>query len=180
MVSRTKPMRIVIALGGDALLREEHLDHVRLAAGAAPVTTILAEVAARYQLVLTYDNDLAAALLAKELNADAVVFATDVPAVAVDWGTARSRDIRQATPQHLRALSFDPGSMGPKVEAACRFVDGGGAWAAIGALDDLAAVIAGDAGTRITPSPGPITYRSRRPAAVSAQTPTVSEPLVRA
>lgn len=95
------------------------------------------------------DKDLTAALIAHHLRADALLLLTDVPAVATDWGTPRARNIRAAPPGVLRAQRFAPGSMGPKVEAACRFVEGGGGLAAIGALADASLLLRGEAGTTV-------------------------------
>src|SRR5206468_3462266 len=64
------------------------------------------------------DKDLASALLAKDLEADALVIATDVDAVYADWGTPDQRAIRRATPAALDGTEFAAGSMGPKVRAA--------------------------------------------------------------
>jgi carbamate kinase len=97
------------------------------------------------------DKDLTAALLAAELGANMLVMLTDVPNVERDWGTTTARPIGRTTPAELRQLSLAPGSMGPKVEAACRFVETGG-HAAIGALQDLEAVVMGAAGTQIVPA----------------------------
>lgn len=99
------------------------------------------------------DKDLAAALLARELNADALLLLTDVEAVFDGWGTPAARPIRVATPRELRQRRFAPGSMAPKVEAACRFVEAGGQFAAIGRLEDARAVLAGTAGTRVPAAP---------------------------
>ncbi|MGE0461599.1 MAG: carbamate kinase [Vicinamibacterales bacterium] len=96
------------------------------------------------------DKDLASGLLARELNADVFVMLTDVDAAYADWGTARPRAIRRASPAALAAMSFAPGSMGPKVEAACRFARDTGRRAAIGALADLGRIIAGEAGTTVS------------------------------
>lgn len=93
------------------------------------------------------DKDLAAALLARRLGAEALLLLTDVPAVFQDWGTPDSKAIRVASPKELRTQHFESGSMGPKVEAACRFVEGGGVFAGIGALDDAVSILCGDVGT---------------------------------
>jgi len=95
------------------------------------------------------DKDLTAALLAAELRADALLLLTDVAAVYEDWPRPCERPIRSATPAALRARVFAAGSMGPKVEAACRFVERGGRLAAIGALDAAAALLEGTAGTLV-------------------------------
>ena len=93
------------------------------------------------------DKDLAAELLARNLGAERLLLLTDVP--AVEW---EGRPLGTVTPAELRRLRFAPGSMGPKVEAACRFVERTGGVAAIGALDEAAEVLAGTAGTRVVAS----------------------------
>jgi carbamate kinase len=97
------------------------------------------------------DKDLTAALLAEAVNADALLLLTDVDAVIDGYGTPSARPIRRATPAELRARSFPAGSMGPKVEAACRFVEATGKVAAIGRLDAAAALLRREAGTIISP-----------------------------
>ena len=97
------------------------------------------------------DKDLAAALLAERLGAEALLMLTDVPAVVSGWGTDWAVDLRHATPQQLRRMDFAAGSMGPKVEAACRFVEATGGHAAIGALADAPALLEGRAGTLVVP-----------------------------
>ena len=93
------------------------------------------------------DKDLASALLARAIGADALLLLTDVPAVLDAWPDGAP--IRRATPAELRARRFAAGSMGPKVEAACRFVEHGGTLAAIGALDDAAELLRGECGTSV-------------------------------
>ena len=98
------------------------------------------------------DKDLAAELLARSIQADVLLMLTDVDVVVDGWGGPSPRAIRRATPAELRELEFAPGSMGPKVEAACRFVESTGGTAAIGALADAVAILAGEAGTTIIPN----------------------------
>jgi carbamate kinase len=95
------------------------------------------------------DKDAAAALLAGDLDADALLLLTDVDGVYDGWGTPDQRRVDKASPPWLRARAFAAGSMGPKVAAACAFVDNGGAVAAIGRLADAVEVLAGTAGTRV-------------------------------
>jgi carbamate kinase len=90
------------------------------------------------------DKDLAAELLARDLGAERLLLLTDVR--AVEWD---GRPLGEVTPAELRRLRFEPGSMGPKVEAACRFVERTGGTAAIGALDEAAELLAGRAGTQV-------------------------------
>lgn len=95
------------------------------------------------------DKDRAAGLLAGQLDADAFLMLTDVEAVYEGWGTPGQRAIREATPAMLSALSFQAGSMGPKVEAACAFAATRGRVAGIGRLEDARAILEGEAGTRV-------------------------------
>jgi carbamate kinase len=97
------------------------------------------------------DKDLASELLAREMRADVFVMLTDAEAVYLDWGTPTQRAIRRASPAALAALEFAAGSMGPKVTAACRFASITGRRAAIGALEDLGRILAGEAGTTVDP-----------------------------
>ena len=104
------------------------------------------------------DKDLATELLARELNADLYVMLTDADAVYVDWGKPTQRAIRRASTESLKGMAFAAGSMGPKVQAACRFAAATGKAAAIGALADLAKVIEGTAGTTIVAGSSDIVY----------------------
>jgi carbamate kinase len=96
------------------------------------------------------DKDLASALLAKDLRADALAIVTDVDAVYADWGTPQQRAIRRATPEALADTEFAAGSMGPKVRAAVSFVEETGGLAAIGSISDTPALLQGKAGTIVT------------------------------
>jgi carbamate kinase len=95
------------------------------------------------------DKDLASELLAREIEADLFLMATDVDGVYVNWGTTEQRRLDQVTPGDLRELDFPAGSMGPKVDAAVRFVEATGKRAAIGALEDIEQIVAGRAGTNV-------------------------------
>ena len=97
------------------------------------------------------DKDLASALLAKDLHADALAIVTDVDAVYVDWGTPQQRAVRRATPSALAGVEFAAGSMGPKVRAACSFVEETGGTAVIGSIADTPALLRGEAGTTVAP-----------------------------
>lgn len=117
--------------------------------GGVPVTR--APDGSLHGVEAVLDKDLTAALLAIALNADMLLLLTDVPAVIDGYGTPQARPIRHTTPAQLRARSFPAGSMGPKVEAVCRFVETTERPASIGRLDDAAALLNGTAGTTITP-----------------------------
>jgi carbamate kinase len=98
------------------------------------------------------DKDLASGLLAHQVDADLLVMATDVDAVYDDWGTPQQHRLKKVTAAELRATSFPAGSMGPKVEAACRFVEETGGRSAIGALTDIQEIVSGSAGTQVLAS----------------------------
>lgn len=98
------------------------------------------------------DKDWATALLAREVDADLYIMATDVDGVYVDWGTPDARKIDQASPEQLEAYDFAAGSMGPKVAAACAFARATGRRAAIGSVADIGAIVAGKAGTIVEKS----------------------------
>lgn len=100
------------------------------------------------------DKDRASALLAEELGADALLLLTDVEAVHRDWGTPQATPIRTASPEEIAQLDLPVGSMGPKVEAASRFVRAGGAMAGIGRLADAAKILERASGTVIVGGDG--------------------------
>ncbi|MEO6317148.1 MAG: carbamate kinase [Acidimicrobiales bacterium] len=93
------------------------------------------------------DKDHSASLLATRLQADALLLLTDVDAVYADWATPSARPIHETTADDLRGIDAAVGSMGPKIEAVCSFVDSGGSLGAIGALGNAAAILRGDSGT---------------------------------
>jgi carbamate kinase len=99
------------------------------------------------------DKDLCSGLLARGIGADCLVIVTDVAAVFLDWSLPGQRAVRRVNPQALmRALDqhlFPAGSMGPKVQAACEFVQATGNRAVIGSLDQIEALLSGDAGTQV-------------------------------
>ncbi|WP_109471173.1 carbamate kinase [Ornithinimicrobium cavernae] len=101
------------------------------------------------------DKDRSAALLARRLRADRLLVLTDVGHVMEDFGTGHARPIRRTTPARLRTLTLPAGSMGPKVEAVCQFVEAGGPGvaAAIGNLGEAEALLYGERGTYVTADP---------------------------
>ena len=97
------------------------------------------------------DKDLTTSVLAEALDADVLLILTDVPNVVRGYGTPDAEPVLRATPASLQREGFAAGSMGPKVDAACRFVEVTGDMAAIGRLEDAQDILAGRAGTIITP-----------------------------
>ena len=98
------------------------------------------------------DKDLASALLAEQLDADLLVIATDVDGVYTGWSTPKQVRLDRVTPDGLAGLDLPAGSMGPKVQAACDFARNTGNDAVIGSLTDIAKIVAGTAGTRVSAS----------------------------
>ncbi|MCC4783378.1 carbamate kinase [Vibrio splendidus] len=96
------------------------------------------------------DKDMSAAFLAKQLDADALLILTDADAVYLDWGKPTQHALRSTTPSELAKFTFDAGSMGPKIEASCEFIQQGGKVVGIGALEDGLQILQGQAGTNIT------------------------------
>ena len=135
---------------------------VVICAGGGGIPTVLEPGRILRGVEAVIDKDLASSLLAEEIDADLLVIATDVDGVYVGWGTPDQRRLAETTPEELRAYDFAAGSMGPKVEAVCRFVEHTGRSAAIGSLADIADIVAGHAGTRVVPDgPGPATEQDR-------------------
>lgn len=98
------------------------------------------------------DKDLSSELLAEQLSADMLLMLTDVDAVRRDYGTPDEQSIGAISVTELRGMEFAAGSMGPKVEAACRFAERAAGVAVIGALEDAAEMVSGIAGTRVLPA----------------------------
>lgn len=120
-----------------------------ICAGGGGIPTLRREDGSLIGVEAVIDKDLASALLARELKVDALLMLTDVDAVYQGWGTPDAHAIRRITPQALREFSFAPGSMAPKIRAACEFVEQTGGMAGIGQLKDALAILDGKAGTLI-------------------------------
>jgi carbamate kinase len=128
------------------------LDIVVICTGGGGIPTLVADVDGKPTLTgveAVIDKDLATELLAREVGADLYVMATDVDGVYTNWGTPDQRRLDRVTAEELRGMQFPAGSMGPKVEAAARFVEATGGRAAIGGLGDLEQMVSGDAGTQV-------------------------------
>jgi carbamate kinase len=104
------------------------------------------------------DKDLAAAILARDVEASVLLILTDVPKVQRGFGSLLPEDIDRMTASEARRLlkrgEFGAGSMGPKIEAAAAFVEGGGARVVIADLDQAPAALRGEAGTQIVADDG--------------------------
>ena len=148
VVGSPKPQRVVETRMIWLLLRS---GAVVICAGGGGVPVVRDERGKLRGLEAVIDKDLTAAVLAEALEADVLMVLTDVPNVVRYYGTPEAEPISRITPGALRREIFPAGSMGPKVDAVCRFVELTGDMAAIGRLQDAEAIMAGDAGTIITP-----------------------------
>ena len=142
--------------------REAIVDMVRdgicvICAGGGGVPVVRGKGGALSGIDAVIDKDLAAALLAKEVAADALLILTDVPQAYIHYKTPEQRALGTVTLAQMRAYAaeghFKAGSMGPKVAACMHFVAGGGT-AVIGSLREVVQAMAGEAGTRIVPEAG--------------------------
>jgi carbamate kinase len=149
VVASPIPQRIV-EIGTARLLLEHDTTVVLAGGGGIPVVDGPCGLSGVDAVV---DKDQVAALVAVALGADLLVMLTDVEGVMTGFGTPEPELLRHVTTDVLGATTFPSGSMGPKVEAACRFVRATGCRAAIGGLDEAAAVIAGSAGTQVSAGP---------------------------
>ncbi|WP_153769278.1 carbamate kinase [Labrenzia sp. CE80] len=129
-----------------------------IAAGGGGIPTMYGADGKLTGVECVIDKDRCSALLAKDIDADVFVMATDADAVYLDWGTEDQKAIQRATPDAMDAFDFPAGSMGPKVEAAQDFARVTGKKSIICALADVADAIAGTKGTTIAVDAGEIAY----------------------
>ena len=151
VVASPEPLEILDAPSIAALL---DAGFVAVGAGGGGIPVVRGPGGTLRGIEAVIDKDLAAALLARSLDADALVIATDVDHAMIGFGTADERAIGRTTAGELRALAaqgeFASGSMGPKVEAAIRFVEAAGGLSAITSLRRIGEAVRGHAGTVVT------------------------------
>ncbi|MGH2729807.1 MAG: carbamate kinase, partial [Actinomycetota bacterium] len=127
---------------------------VVIAAGGGGIPVVATETGLS-GVAAVIDKDLASALLAIDLGADALLILTDVDRVRVGYGAPDERPIDAMTIAEARSLldagEFPPGSMGPKVEALCRYVEATGKLGAIASIEDGERALSGEAGSRVVP-----------------------------
>lgn len=150
VVASPLPLR-VLGLQAIRWLLEHGALVIAAGGGGIPVARD-ADSTALHGVEAVIDKDLCSSLLARELQADVLVIATDVAAVYLDWGKPTQRALGKVTPDELGEHSFAAGSMGPKVEAARAFVLATGQRAVIGSLDQIEEMLAGSAGTQVCPA----------------------------
>ena len=152
VVASPDPLQILDAPAVHALV---DAGFVVVANGGGGIPVVLEDDGSLRGVEAVIDKDLGAALLARTVEADVLVIATDVPNAILRYGTPNAEPIGTVTVSQLRGYALDghfaSGSMGPKVDAACRFVEQGGTRAVITSLDQIADAVAGKAGTVVVP-----------------------------
>lgn len=151
VVPSPEPLEILDAPAARALISARF---IVVASGGGGIPVVRQPDGSLRGIEAVIDKDLAAALLARTLAADALVIATDVDHVQRGFGTGQAAPVGRIKPADLRRLAgvehFASGSMGPKVEAAVRFVEAGGRFAVITSLDHIAEAVTGRFGTVVT------------------------------
>tara|TARA_R100000935_G_scaffold55035_1_gene84600 strand:+ start:105 stop:1040 length:936 start_codon:yes stop_codon:yes gene_type:complete len=150
VVASPKPLR-VLGLQAIHWLLERGALVIAAGGGGIPVARN-ADSQGLHGVEAVIDKDLCSSLLARELQADVLIIATDVPAVYLNWGKPTQRALGKVTPEYLAEYDFADGSMGPKVEAARAFVTATGKRAVIGSLEQIEGMLAGTSGTQICQS----------------------------
>lgn len=153
VVASPEPLEILDAPAALALIEA---GFVVVANGGGGIPVVRRPDGTLHGVEAVIDKDLGAALLARTTEADALVIATDVAHAVVGWGTPEAQDVGTVTLDQMRTYAaeghFASGSMGPKVDAVCRFVEQTGRRGIITSLDQITAAVAGDAGTVVTPN----------------------------
>ena len=143
---------VPVTVGGD--VRSQGPGDIVICCGGGGVPTYFDKNGRLVGAEAVIDKDLASSVLAASLDADLFIIATDVDGAYINWGKPDQKKIVQADPKSLREFGFAKGSMGPKVEAACRFVERTGKTAVIGALSEIEKILAGESGTRVVKEEG--------------------------
>ena len=146
VVASPKPQRI-FEIRPIRMLVEQGV--IVICAGGGGIPTMYGKDGKLLGVQAVIDKDLAAALLAEQLEADLLVIATDVDGVYTGWGTPQQARLGNVTVEQVVEMNLPAGSMGPKVAAACGFATQTKNEAVIGSLADIDRIVAGTAGTRV-------------------------------
>jgi len=146
VVASPKPQRI-FEIRPIRLLVEQGV--IVICAGGGGIPTMYGKDGKLHGVQAVIDKDLAGSLLARELDADLLVIATDVDGVYTGWGTPEQAKLGSVTVEEIVEMKLPAGSMGPKVAAACEFASATKNEAVIGSLADIDTIVTGSAGTRV-------------------------------
>jgi carbamate kinase len=154
VVASPEPLEVVDAPAVHALVEA---GFVVIANGGGGIPVVRREDGGLEGVEAVIDKDLGAALLARSITVDTLVIATDVPNAVLRYGTPEAAPVGRVTVAEMRALAaeghFASCSMGPKVDAVCRFVENGGSRAVITNLDHIVEAVTGeDTGTVVVPN----------------------------
>ena len=151
VVASPEPLEV---LETHTLLTLMRAGYVVVAAGGGGIPVVRGADGSVHGVEAVIDKDLTAAVLARAVGADALVIATDVENAVIGFGTDQARALGRVSLAEMEAYAADgqfaSGSMGPKVEAALRFVRAGGTMSIITALDRIADALTGEVGTVVT------------------------------
>ncbi len=129
---------------------------VVIAGGGGGIPVVRGPKGVRNGVEAVIDKDLTSAHMANVLGIDTLMILTAVPQVAIHFGTPNVKYLDRVTLREIRTYQaeghFPAGSMGPKIEAAIRFLEGGGERVIIGSLDQAMQALHGESGTRIVPN----------------------------
>ncbi|MCS3446547.1 MULTISPECIES: carbamate kinase [Bradyrhizobium] len=152
VVPSPKPKHVCDISLVDALVKR---GTIVIAGGGGGMPVIRDERGVRTGVPAVIDKDLTSAHIANVLGIEELLILTAVPRVAINFGKPDKRELDQVSLAQIKAYHreghFPPGSMGPKVDAAIRFLEGGGKRAIISHLNCAMAALTGETGTLIVP-----------------------------
>ena len=152
VVPSPAPKRI---LGLAALRALIERDVIPIVAGGGGIPVVREHSGEIHGVPAVIDKDLTSAMVAAAIGAEHFMMLTGVERVALDFGKPSQRYVDRLSVadarRNLEEGQFPPGSMGPKIEAALRYLELGGSCALITSLDTAFGALAGRAGTRIEP-----------------------------
>ncbi|MDE0992289.1 MAG: carbamate kinase [Rhodospirillales bacterium] len=129
---------------------------VVIAGGGGGIPVIRGPNGVRTGVAAVIDKDLTSAHMANVLGIETLMILTAVPKVAIHFGTDKQEYLDRVTLREIRKYQdeghFPAGSMGPKIDAAIRFLEGGGERVIIGKIDEAMQALNGESGTRIVPN----------------------------
>ena len=150
VVPSPKPKHVCDISLVDALIRR---GTIVIAGGGGGMPVVRDARGVRTGVPAVIDKDLTSAHIANVLGIDELLILTAVPRVAVNYGKSDQKELAEVTLEEIKAFHreghFPPGSMGPKIDAAIRFLEGGGKRAIISHLDHAVPALRGETGTHI-------------------------------
>ena len=150
VVPSPKPRHICDISLVDALVKR---GTIVIAAGGGGIPVVRMANGVRRGVPAVIDKDLTSAHMANVLGIEELLIVTAVHRVAVNYGKPNQRELSQVSLEDMKRLRaenhFPPGSMGPKIDAAIRFLEGGGQRAIIGHLDSVVPALLGETGTHV-------------------------------